>query len=226
MVLMIVGLLLGGMMIPLSAVMENRGISETKKTLEDAREALVGFAVINGRLPCPASSASNGTEKFVSGGSAATGGCANFNNGYLPAATLGITPTDTSGFAVDAWGNRIRYAVTSWSSNAFTKTNGMKSVGISTLAPDLLVCSTASANSTSCSVSNSTLASGVPIIIFSTGAKSGAGTDENENADNDKVFVSHSTTSSSAANGAFDDLVIWLSPNVLINRLIQAGQLP
>lgn len=53
-VLFIVSLLIGGMLIPLSAQTEIRGHQETDKALATIREALIGFAAINGRLPCPA----------------------------------------------------------------------------------------------------------------------------------------------------------------------------
>src|SRR5665647_2696021 len=154
MVLMIVGLLLGGMLVPLSAQMDQRNVTDTRKQLDEIQQALIGFAIVNGRLPCPASPTSNGVESFVSGG-ASGGYCSNFNNGFVPAATLGITSTvdnqGNTGFAVDSWGNRIRYAVTSSNGYAFTETNGMSTVGMSSLAPNLIVCSTASgATSSSC----------------------------------------------------------------------------
>ena len=41
----------------------------------------------------------------------------------LPALTLGIGPTDPQGYLVDAWGNRVRYAVTNWSRNAVDVAN-------------------------------------------------------------------------------------------------------
>ena len=239
MVLMIVGLLLGGMLVPLSAQMEQRNVSDTQKTLSDIKEAIIGYAIANGRFPCPASATSNGVESFVSGG-ASGGYCSNFNNGFVPAATLGITSTvdnqGNTGFAVDSWGNRIHYAVTKWSSLSpsqpyvFTSLNGMSTVGMSSLAPNLIVCSVASTSSTSCSVANSTLTSspGVPAVIYSTGkngASGGTSADEAENpnprsTDNDGVFVSHDFTPT------FDDLVVWISPNILFNRMVQAGKLP
>ena len=233
MVLMIVGLLLGGMLVPLSTQMDQRNVSDTQKTLSDIKEAIIGYAIANGRFPCPASATSNGVESFFSGG-ASGGYCSNFNNGFVPAATLGITSTvdnqGNTGFAVDSWGNRIRYAVTSSNGYAFTETNGMSTVGMSSLQPNLLVCSTASSSSTSCSVANSTLTSspGVPAVIYSTGkngASGGTSADEAENpnpnsADNDRVFVSHDFTPT------FDDQVIWISPNILYNRMVAAGKLP
>jgi hypothetical protein len=147
---------------------------------------------------------------------------------------------DSSGYLLDSWGNRIHYAVTAANSKAFTTTGtlatGMKGVGISNLLPDLMVCSTASANSSSCSVANSALTAspGVPVVIYSTGKNGGyggTGTDEAENpnpnsADNNRVFVSHTPAPNGAPNGYFDDIVTWISQTVLINKMVAAGMLP
>ena len=50
-----------------------------------------------------------------------------------------------------------------------------------------------------------------------------ASTDETANGNADRVVVSHTPTT--GAN-EFDDIVAWLSPNVLYNRMIAAGRLP
>jgi prepilin-type N-terminal cleavage/methylation domain-containing protein len=232
MVLLIVALLLGGMLVPLSAQMEQRNVSETQKALSEIKEAIIGYAIVNGRLPCPASSTSNGVENPMGGGN-----CSNFNNGFVPAATLGLTPVDNQGYAIDAWNNRILYAVTSWSSTTppvnyvFTTASGMSAVGISNLSPNLLVCSTATGISGSSCASGAALTSspGVPVVIFSTGkngAYGGTGTDEAANLDGNNTFVSHTPAPRSSANGEFDDIVVWISPNVLLNRMVAAGKLP
>jgi prepilin-type N-terminal cleavage/methylation domain-containing protein len=245
MVLLIVALLLGGMLVPLSAQMEQRNISDTQKALSEIKEAIIGYALANGRLPCPASSTSNGVESFAGGGNASNGNCSNFYNGFVPAATLGFTSAvdnqGNTGFAIDSWSNRIRYAVTAVTATVpgfngglaftvFTTSNGMSAATISNLAPNLLVCSSASTSSSSCSVANSALTSspGVPVVIYSTGKNGqngGTSADEAENpnpnsVDNDSVFVSHTTTPT------FDDLVVWISPNILFNRMVAAGKLP
>ena len=43
-VLMIVGLLLGGLLVPLSAQMEQRNVTETRKQLDEIQQALIGYA--------------------------------------------------------------------------------------------------------------------------------------------------------------------------------------
>jgi prepilin-type N-terminal cleavage/methylation domain-containing protein len=231
MVLMIVGLLLGGLLPTISSQVEQRNVTETRKQLDEIQQALIGFAVINGRLPCPATSATNGVESPVTG----TGICDHPYDGYLPAATLGLSGTSSSGLVLDSWGNPIRYAVTSWNSNTFTIPNGMRTVGISGLTPtSLLVCSSAT-NITNSSCGSgyfiTSSGNGVPAVIFSTGkngaqGSAGIGIDEAANLAGYPRFVSHLPAPSGATNGAFDDIVIWISPNVLINRMVTAGKLP
>jgi hypothetical protein len=209
--------------------MDQRNVTDTRKQLDDIQQALIGYAIVNGRLPCPASPTSNGVESPIGGGN-----CSNFYNGFVPAATLGIASVVDSqgntGFAVDSWSNRIRYAVTSWSSatplinNVFTTANGMSTVGISNLSPSLLVCSTATGiGGSSCASGTSLTSNGIPAIIFSTGkngAQGSAGIDEAANLDGNQTFVSHDFTPT------FDDLVVWISPNILFNRMVTAGKLP
>ncbi len=238
-VLFIVTILLGGLLPTLSGQVEQRQNNETRKQLDEIKEALIGYAVANGRLPCPASitpTNSYGAENPIGGGN-----CSNFYNGFVPAATLGISGANNQGLVLDAWGNPIRYAVSKWSSstpimnNVFTTVSGISTVGISNLSPNLQVCSTATGISgSSCGGTTSLTPNGVPAVIYSTGKNGGyggTGTDEAENPNpnstsNNPVFVSHLPSPSSAPNGEFDDTVIWLSTNVLINRMVAAGKLP
>jgi len=233
-VLLIVAILLGGLLPTLSSRVEQQRLGEVRKQLDEIEQAVIGYALINGRLPCPASSSSNGAESFASGGSTINGNCSNFYNGFAPAATLGLVTTD--GYAVDPWGNRIRYALTKSNGNAYTSLNGMSTTGMSGLTPDLLVCTTATGiSATSCASGAALTASpGVPLVIYSTGKNGsygGTGADEAANpnpnsSNNDRVFVSHGPTASSAANGEFDDIIIWLSPSILLGKMVAAGKLP
>ena len=225
----VIVLLLGSVLAPLATQVEQRHVSDTQKYLDEMKEALIGFAVSNDRLPCPASATSAGVESPAGGGA-----CTNNYNGFVPAATLGLSVVDNQGFAVDPWGNRIRYAVTNANGNAFTTAGGMAAATMPTLAPNLLICSTATGISASSCAAGTALTTGVPALIYSTGRNGGyggTGLDEAANpnpnsANNDRVFVSHAPAPSSAANGEFDDVMTWLSPNVLYNRMISAGRLP
>lgn len=64
-----------------------------------ARDALVGFAAVNGRLPRPAISATDGREAGTPCADEAA--C----SGFLPWVTLGVE-------GADSWGKRLRYSVT------------------------------------------------------------------------------------------------------------------
>lgn len=234
-VLVIVGFLLGGGLTVLSTQQEIRRIDETTTMLNEARDALLGFAVANGRLPCPASALSNGVESPVGGGV-----CTNAFNGLLPAVTLGLSGVNANGYLADAWRtnqNRIRYAVTTANASAFTTTNGMQASGMGALLSNLRVCaSSAGISATQCSTPETTnvLTNNAVAVIYSLGRNApagGTGLDERANpnpnsADNNRVFVSHPPAVAGAARGEFDDLLIWLSPNILFNRLVVAGRLP
>lgn len=228
-VLVIVGLLLGGLLMPLSTQVEQQRISETQKYLDQIKDALLGYAAAHGRLPCPATATSLGVESPVGGGV-----CTSPYNGFLPAVTLGLTPVDGAGFAIDAWNNRIRYAVTTFNGSAFTTTGGINTTTIGTLTPDLNVCASAAGiTGTTCGTAP-LLTNNAPVVIYSLGrnaATGGAGIDETANpnpnsVNSDQVFVSHPPATSTATNGEFDDTVTWISPNTLYNRMISAGNLP
>lgn len=228
MVLAIVALLLAGLLPTISGQIERQRRTETIKQLDDIQQALIGFAIINGRLPCPATAASNGLESL------AAGTCTNFFDGFVPGATLGIASLNENGQTIDAWNNPIRYAVTSFDgaiTDVYTTNNGMQLVGISNLSPDLVVCVTATGIAGgACAAGKSlTAGTGVPVVLFSTGpngAYGGTGTDEAENLNNNNIFISHTPAASGAPNGEFDDLVTWVSHQALLSRMISANKLP
>ena len=221
-VLLIMGLLLGGGLSVIGAQIDQQRIKDTQKTLDDARDALLGFAIANGRLPCPATATSNGVEVPAGGGV-----CTAPYNGFLPAATLGIPGGDANGFLTDAWGttaNRIRYAVTTANASAVTTANGLRPpspTNMSNFAPDLRVCASATGiTATTCGTATP-LTTNAVAVVFSLGKSAGsAGPDEAANQNVDQVFVSHTNTAT------FDDMMTWLPPSSYFNRMVQAGVLP
>lgn len=259
-VLLILGALFAGILIPFTTQVELRRVADTQKTLVEIREALIGFAAAKGRLPCPASVASNGQEAFVNPpiDDEKNGRCKNFLDGFVPAAVLGIGPTDGAGYVLDAWNNRIRYAVTDADRSAIgspTPTNSntyfdftglgpvaaangeMRNVGMSVLNPNLHVCSTATGISANACAAGTALIDNAVAVIYSIGPNAsradpgGLRRDENANPnpnlnDNNPSFVSHDRAGENNPNGEFDDIVIWLSPNILYAKMIAAGRLP
>lgn len=235
-VLVIVGLLIGGLLAPLSMQMEQRNYADTQKRLEAAREELLGFAIANGRLPCPASSSSSGDESPSGGGT-----CTNYYGGYLPARALGTQNVDSSGYALDAYNNRIRYVLSQTPTSAtcvtvpaFSSSTNLKSNGVQCVPADLRVCKSSQASgfsSTSCGSSNDLVnTSTIVAIVFSQG-KNGATTDasrtdEVANSDSNATFVYHAPTPSGGTGGEFDDLMVWIPAGLLYGRMVSAGVLP
>src|SRR3954470_7571654 len=94
MALFVMALLMGTVMYTLAAQNDQRMRTESLRSLDEAKELLTTFAIVNGRLPCPASTASNGVESEVP---PAPPGvlphtCTNPYSGYLPARTIGFQP--------------------------------------------------------------------------------------------------------------------------------------
>ena len=93
-VLLIVGLLLGGLIPTISSQVEQQRINETRKQLEEIKQALTGFVIANGRLPC-ADTNSDGEENSPCTTAATT-------EGLLPWKSLGVAE-------LDAWQQVWRY---------------------------------------------------------------------------------------------------------------------
>jgi prepilin-type N-terminal cleavage/methylation domain-containing protein len=231
--LAVITLLLGSILVPLQTQVESRKYGETQKLLDQAREALLGYAAAYGYFPCPANASSNGQE---AGANHSTGACTTYH-GFLPAVTLGFTPTDNSGYALDAWGtsaNRIRYSVSNTTvfgiTNPFTRINGMRSAGMSNIMSANLfyVCDsgTGVTSGTDCGTAV-TLTSNAPVVVWSLGpnaATGGSNPHESENVDSNRTFVMR--IKSGVSGSEFDDILTWISPVITFNRLIVAGQLP
>jgi prepilin-type N-terminal cleavage/methylation domain-containing protein len=208
--LLIVGLLLGGLLGSVGALEKRQRSTGTEAQLEEARDALVAFAVANRRLPCPADP---GTPDTVAGAglenAPTAAGCTDGASGVLPWATLGLP-------AGDAWGRRFTYRV----SAAFART--APAFDLASLGDNVVR-----------NAAGVVLASAVPAVIVSHGenargsrgpggaaAPAGADLREQENADGDAEFVLDAPTDT------YDDHVSWVPTPVLAYRMLQAGVLP
>lgn len=101
--MVIIGLLLAAAMIPLSTQVELRNAADTRRTLDQIKDAMIGFAQVNGRLPCPASGAI-ATAATNAGIESMTGNVCTAAYGVVPWSTLGVPESD-------AWGRRFSYRV-------------------------------------------------------------------------------------------------------------------
>lgn len=225
-VLVIVALLIAGMVLPISAQQDIRARQETEKTLNDIQEALIGFAIANGRLPRPAVSASDGAERAAcpSTENDSYGYC----SGFIPWSALGVKKTD-------GWNKLIRYSVTSAYANAAITLTSVAKRTVQTR--DAAGNPAYLAGQATCNEPNQC----VPAIVFSQGKRnwgtndagvaladeSATNGDEDTNNDGKLNYFSRLPTSDTGTTGGeFDDLVVWLPTTILVNRLITAGKLP
>lgn len=195
----------------------------TLATLAQAREALLGFAATQGRLPRPAASALDGRERAAD--------CADDAecNGFLPWVTLGVA-------GVDAWGKLLRYSVTPAMARA-------PIVSFSAIA-DRVVLTRGErgdfafvAGQAQCDVSAQCL----PVVLFSQGkdhygmAASGVrqrntardNLDEAANDSASRSFITRPASDNTALpGGTFDDMLTWITLPTLYQRMRAARNLP
>src|SRR5688572_21285106 len=231
--LAVLALAMTALAVPLTGQLQARRAEEARRQLDEAREAILGFAATHGRLPCPATAAARGNEAFAPGGDAVNGRCADFHGAFLPAAALALAPLDGEGFLRDPWGtssNRVRYAVHAGTINAIphalTSAGGMSRATLAGLgeAPHYLhVCvAGAPAPPSGCGPAASQLTRRAAFVVLSAGPNAAhdppAGSDEARNLDGDASFVSRE-----GAEGGYDDVVQWGSIHLLVHRLVAAG---
>lgn len=212
-VLVIFGLLIAGLLSPLSTQVELKRTKETEVILDEAKEALIGYAITNKFLPCPDV---NAVPTGAEGARNAVNECAVLE-GILPWQLLGLR-------GQDAWGRYIKYRVsTDFTNNAVFF--GLSDTGNIRINSDT---GTLATNAIAVVVSHGPNGFGG---INTTQASpdnqmpAPAGADELENTTSNGIFVSHTPTPQGSVN-EFDDSVNWISANILMNRMVAAGQLP
>jgi prepilin-type N-terminal cleavage/methylation domain-containing protein len=220
---LVMGLILSSILVPLSRQVEMRQKNDTQRILDETREALLGFALSKGYLPCPAISETNGAEDRTGG--TCTGGK---RSGFIPWETLGVAK-------LDAWGRILRYSVTM----NFASSTSPFSLSTS---PDITI----QTRNSSGVLTNLTNASTVVAVVLSLGMNGNSGyndqgiaqllpttwpgsfTDENTNSTATTTFVSRDQQDAGASGtgGEFDDVLSWLPAYTLFNRMVTAKLLP
>jgi|SRR5688572_14106064 len=215
----IIALVLGSLLVPLATQVEQRQVSDTQKTLDEIREALVGHAIARGYLPCPDTD-NDGVENVAAG--VCTSVSADIAAGNLPWQTLGVASSDV-------WGNRFRYVIR----EEYARRAPSTAFSVSTTSANVRVCPTA----TTC---GSALTSSAVAVVLSHGKNGNGATsgqtgapnamptsaDELENTDTDRDVVSRVHSAVGTAAGEYDDIVTWLPLYTLLNRMVAAGKLP
>lgn len=237
-VLIVLSLLLGGLLGPISTQIESRERQRASEELNTIMEALYGFAAVNGRLPCPDTNGDGMPNPNSSGA------CTAPPPGVVPSVPWVVLGTSRA----DPWGTTYRYRVMS---PAFTTVDD----GIcapfdgnndgDTADPgdipndnDFDLCQEGNITIRDAppgTPGSSNVATDVAAVIISFGSNRndpGLAVNgdlsplEQDNAESppDNEFISRSFSRADASE--FDDLVLWVSPNVIKNRMVMAGRLP
>lgn len=273
-VLLIVTILLGYTVAMYPVQQELKQYRQLRSDMDQIIEHLIGYAQVNGRLPCPDTTGDvnssvsgagtiDGQEDWddeiinatgVAGQDTLIDNCKGFF-GFLPAGTLGMNgDIDAQGRLLDPWGQPYGYHVSDFDSNSIgagggadgdlttgaaidlVSPDGIGEEGLSNVTPDLVVCDdsdNASATDTDCAaVGANDIFTNAAAVVISSGKDRGqvASNIQDENRDdfNDGTndFVYTFSTRNDVAGSEYDDLVRWVSPNLLYTKMIEAGQLP
>ena len=203
-VLLIVGLLLGGLLAPLSTQMNSGRVKSTQQILQSVSDALIGYAITYGRLPCP-DTTGDGLEQTPPCPTGAN------SEGNVPWVTLGVGRKD-------AWGLPLRYRPTLAYTTAplpdpTSITGGLRvedltGTALTAVDPDAPAA-----------------------IIFSCGADGipNGENDANLTPNTNATCVNPGTPNNiyvadAPIENTYDDTLIWLSKNKLLARLVAANK--
>ncbi len=196
-VVLVVTILLGYTVAMFPVQQELKQYREVDREMDSIIEHLIGFAQVNGRLPCPDTNGNingagagilDGREDTddlivnatgVAGNDAIPDNCKAFS-GFVPSGTIGMTGDLDDGFnLIDPWGQPYRYHVSPIDLGGdglvdLVSPSGVRIEGLNNVGPalNLVVCSTStnpSAADLACQAPNETIISDAAVIIYSSG---------------------------------------------------------
>lgn len=198
-VLTIVGLLLSGVLMTLSSQRDMKDYVETRNKLALAQEAIYGYAASH--IAADGKPYLPCPDIDADGVENRTGSGCSDDVGELPVVDLGLENRDN-------WNNRFIYHVDVTFADNATGFTLAKTGNISVRE----------------SGGGAIVANALPALVLSLGKNGSiaptAGSDEADNQDDDRNYISREITAN------FDDLVVWISSPILVNRMVQASRLP
>ena len=205
-VLIILGLIISALLVPLGAQIDMRNYSDSRARLEQIREAIYGYAIINGTLPCPTTTA-NPADNINYGHGDAT--CAlTAAAGVLPWKDLGILEVDSWGTprtsTTNPWLGYWTYRVDPAFTTVFSLTTSASHIDIH------------KSDGTSLTIA----AERAVAIVCTTGKNR---IPDGQNANFETVSPIYEDD---AQSPTFDDICIWITRPSLFNRMVAAGKLP
>lgn len=206
-VLIIIGFVIGALLTPLGVQRDLKDYSESKARLEQIRDALYGYAIINGKLPCPTTTAD--PTDSINYGHGDTTCTAPTSEGVIPWKDLGAAEFDSWGVprsqATDPWVGYWIYRV----DPAFTSTFSLSTVTSGNIDVH-------KSDGTS-----QTIAAERAVAVICT-----LGKDRVPNGQNASFETSNPIYEEDAQSPTFNDMCIWITRPSLFNKMVSAGKLP
>jgi prepilin-type N-terminal cleavage/methylation domain-containing protein len=212
-VLAIIGLLIGSLLAPTSTQLTQQKITETEKRLASIREALLGFVIEKGYLPCPDID-SDGKEDRKNDNVCDY----DETDGYLPWADLGV-------FQFDAWGRPFRYRVDGFFSNLPSG----NTIGLLQIRNKNPLQITDQIGNKLNKATDAGERSNIVALIFSCG-KNGRPDDGNANGTivsancENGEMNKHEYVKGMYVENQFDDILVVLPKTLFFSRLVAAGK--
>ena len=195
-VLIVLSLLASAIIPSLGAQRTQQAFRQTEQKLDIARDALLGYAVRNGYLPCPSFVTDTHAATYGEAGDSCIGAS---TEGFLPFRTLGLTEGD-------GWYNPMMYRV----DPAFTHSLG-QNISLTTAFTVNLAVYDSQGNKLTSDAER-------PVALLMSSGADGLLNGENGSFETVTArYESHPPTS------GFDDIVIWLGRPSLFGVLIKAG---
>ena len=197
-VVLIVTILLGYTVAMFPVQQELKQYREVEREMDEIVEHLIGFAQVNGRLPCPDTNSDingSGTNGVIDGQEDTDDEIDNFTgaagadtlidsckafSGFVPVGTIGMSgDISASGNLVDPWGQPYRYHVSNADVSVtgvidLVSPNGVRQEGLANVGPalNLVICADStnpSAADVACPVAADTIVANAAAVIYSSG---------------------------------------------------------
>ncbi len=223
--MLIITIVFGSTMTGIKSFIETTRVSNTKKDLQIIRESIIGFAIENGRMPCPASKICGSDSRYHSDGREDWSPEASICDevwGLVPSVTLGVN-------AKDPWDNLYMYRIGD-GANGYNKPIHIGTKGNIYINNDV-------------GPESTTIATNIAAVIYSIGANQGRGWNSESNgpsaveAENysidcnntvlaeDNTLVYKDFVPPDSNMDEYDDVMLWMSGFYIKARLSQAGVL-
>lgn len=215
--LAVLAIMTGSLLGSLRVYVEQRDVQQTEQQLARVIDALYGYALVNGHLPCPASEADPGSPAYgVEDARDGAGNCPTLaGDGVVPWKTLGMTE------ALDAWGAPRVDGASAWTGYLRYRVapefaNSAAPIRLDTQQNATVFLRVRNETDTADLTDIRGRPPQAPVaVIYSTGPDR---TPNGRNGVHDLVYQGGTRSE------AFDDITVWVARPALLAKLVTAGR--